>query len=170
MNEAETRAELIDPALKLAGWGVVGESRVRREVIAPGRISLGGRNDRGEVSDYVLTYRNQKLAVIEAKAFDKKDTEGLGQAKAYAKKLQVRFAISTNGQRIWKPAPKATSMPSRRRMNCGPRSTGRRTCGATGSPPSRSRTTAGFGSHAITRRSPFVRCWRRSRRAAAACC
>jgi hypothetical protein len=33
MNEAETRAELIDPALKAAGWGVVEASRVRREVI-----------------------------------------------------------------------------------------------------------------------------------------
>ena len=32
MNEAETRAELIDPALKSAGWGVVESSRVRREV------------------------------------------------------------------------------------------------------------------------------------------
>ena len=28
MNEAETRAELIDPALKAAGWGVVDASRV----------------------------------------------------------------------------------------------------------------------------------------------
>ena len=27
MNEAETRAELIDPALKAAGWGVVDGSR-----------------------------------------------------------------------------------------------------------------------------------------------
>jgi type I restriction enzyme R subunit len=31
MNEAETRAELIDPALREAGWGVVADSRVRRE-------------------------------------------------------------------------------------------------------------------------------------------
>ena len=41
MNEAETRAELIDPALKEAGWGVVDGSRVRREVIALGRL-IGG--------------------------------------------------------------------------------------------------------------------------------
>lgn len=31
MNEAETRAELIDPALKDAGWGMVDGSRIRRE-------------------------------------------------------------------------------------------------------------------------------------------
>ena len=29
MNEAETRAELIDPALKAAGWGVIKGSRIR---------------------------------------------------------------------------------------------------------------------------------------------
>ena len=31
MNEAETRAEHIDPALARAGWGVVAGSRIRRE-------------------------------------------------------------------------------------------------------------------------------------------
>ena len=31
MNEAETRAEHIDPALKAVGWGVVEGSRIRRE-------------------------------------------------------------------------------------------------------------------------------------------
>ena len=40
MNESETRAELIDPALKAAGWGVVEGSRIRREYsIAPGRLT-----------------------------------------------------------------------------------------------------------------------------------
>jgi len=39
MNEAETRAELIDPALKAAGWGVVEGSKILREYpITPGRI------------------------------------------------------------------------------------------------------------------------------------
>ncbi len=47
MNEAETRAELIDPALKEAGWGVVDGSRVRREVIAPGRCKRS-RQDIGK--------------------------------------------------------------------------------------------------------------------------
>jgi type I restriction enzyme, R subunit len=102
MNEAETRAELIDPALRSAGWGVVADSRVRRETICPGRIEGAGRRGKPEIADYVLTFRNHKLAVIEAKARDKNDTEGVGQAKAYAEKLQARFAFSTNGRRIYR--------------------------------------------------------------------
>jgi type I restriction enzyme R subunit len=44
MNEAETRADHIDPALKAAGWGVVEGSRIRREyAISPGRIEGQGR-------------------------------------------------------------------------------------------------------------------------------
>jgi type I restriction enzyme, R subunit len=101
MNEAETRAELVDPALRSAGWGVIADSRVRRETICPGRIEGAGRRGKPEVADYVLTFRNHKLAVIEAKARDKLDTEGVGQAKAYAEKLLARFAYSTNGRRIY---------------------------------------------------------------------
>jgi len=101
VNEAETRAEIIDPALLEAGWGVVPDSRVRRETICPGRIEGAGRRGQPQIADYVLTYRNHKLGVIEAKARDKSDTEGVGQAKAYAEKLQARFAYSTNGRRIY---------------------------------------------------------------------
>ena len=103
MNEAETRAELIDPALREAGWGVVDGSRVRREVIAPGRIeaSAPGQRGKGDIADYVLIHHNQKLAIIEAKKKDAPVTEGLGQAKRYAEKLQTRFAYSTNGEGIY---------------------------------------------------------------------
>ena len=69
MNEAETSAELIDPALKAAGWGVVEGSRIRREYpITLGRIEGQGRRGKPLTADYVLVYRNTKLAVIEAKA------------------------------------------------------------------------------------------------------
>ena len=43
MNEAETRAEYIDPKLKQAGWGEVEDSKVLREFsITDGRIQTGG--------------------------------------------------------------------------------------------------------------------------------
>ncbi|MBP6749882.1 MAG: DEAD/DEAH box helicase family protein [Xanthomonadaceae bacterium] len=102
MNEAETRAEHIDPALKAAGWGVVEGSRVLREHrITLGRLQGGGRA-KPEIADFVLVYRNTKLAVIEAKAWDKPYTEGVGQAKAYAAKLSVRYTFATNGQAIYR--------------------------------------------------------------------
>ena len=103
MNEAETRAEIIDPALKAAGWGVVESSRILREYpITPGRIEGHGRRGKPLTADYVLVYRNHKLAVIEAKAFGESLTEGVAQAKNYAEKLAVRYAYSTNGQGIYR--------------------------------------------------------------------
>ena len=101
MNEAETRAEHIDPALKAAGWGVVDGSNVKREHITLGRLQGGGKRSKQEIADYVLVYKNHKLAVIEAKAWDKPYTEGVAQAKTYAQKLNSRFAYATNGQRIY---------------------------------------------------------------------
>ncbi len=102
MNEAETRAEHIDPALKAAGWGVVEGSRISREhPITPGRIEGLGRRGKGLTADYVLIYRNRKLAVLEAKAWDEPLTEGVGQAKNYANKLAIRFAYSSNGQGLY---------------------------------------------------------------------
>ncbi|MBI2083733.1 MAG: DEAD/DEAH box helicase family protein [Deltaproteobacteria bacterium] len=102
MNEAETRAEHIDPALKTAGWGVVEGSKIRREYpIAPGRIEGHGRRGKPLTADYVLEYRNTKLAVIEAKAWDEELTEGVGQAKNYAEKLAIRYTYATNGNGIY---------------------------------------------------------------------
>lgn len=102
MNEAETRAELIDPALKAAGWGVVDGSRIQREFrITLGRIQGGGKRAKGDIADYVLVYRNTQLAVIEAKAVDVGYQEGVGQAKAYGQKLSVRFTYATNGKTIY---------------------------------------------------------------------
>ncbi len=102
MNEAETRAEHIDPALKAAGWGVVEGSRIRREFpIIPGRIEGHGKKGKAITADYVLEYRNTKLAVIEAKAWEEELTEGVAQAKNYAGKLAIRYTYATNGQGIY---------------------------------------------------------------------
>ena len=102
MNEAETRAELIDPALAAAGWGVVEGSKILREYrITAGRIEGRGRRGKADIADYVLVYRNMKLAVVEAKAEDEELTEGVGQAKDYARKLAIRHTYATNGRGIY---------------------------------------------------------------------
>jgi type I restriction enzyme R subunit len=65
MNEAETRAEHIDPALKAAGWGVVEGSRIRREYpITLGRIEGHGKRGKALTADYLLEYRNTKLTPL----------------------------------------------------------------------------------------------------------
>jgi len=102
MNEAETRAEHLDPALAAAGWGVVEGSRIRREYpITPGRLEGQGRRGKPLTADYMLIYRNTKLAVVEAKAWDEALTEGVAQAKNYAGKLAIRFTYASNGQGIY---------------------------------------------------------------------
>ena len=102
-NEAETRAELIDPALRGAGWGVVEGSRISREYhITRGRLLGAGRRSEPDTADYVLIYRNHKLAVVEAKREELSEAEGVGQAKAYAAKMAVRFAYATNGHKIYR--------------------------------------------------------------------
>ncbi|GAA6615741.1 hypothetical protein NUACC26_015380 [Scytonema sp. NUACC26] len=50
MNEAETRAELIDSAVQAAGWGVIEGSRIHREVIALARLIGNGKRTQSDSS------------------------------------------------------------------------------------------------------------------------
>jgi type I restriction enzyme, R subunit len=105
MNEAETRAELIDPKLQSAGWGVVEGSRILRERnvcrITDGRIQVGGGRQNPLIADYILVYKGIKLAVVEAKSSDLEVGEGVMQAKLYAEKLNLDTTYSTNGKEIY---------------------------------------------------------------------
>ena len=105
MNEAETRAELIDPKLKSCGWGVVDGSRILRErnvcKITDGRIQVGGSRKRPLIADYILVYKGIKLAVVEAKSDELEVGEGVAQAKLYAQKLNLDYTYSTNGKEIY---------------------------------------------------------------------
>lgn len=102
MNESETRAELIDPHLQERGWQVVKDSRIRREFpITKGRLVGNGKRTAPSKADYILQYKNRNVAVIEAKATTCFYTEGLGQAKDYAERLNLRFAICTNGLKYY---------------------------------------------------------------------
>ncbi|CAB5496660.1 Type I restriction-modification system, restriction subunit R (EC [Bathymodiolus thermophilus thioautotrophic gill symbiont] len=105
MNEAETRAELIDPQLKASGWGVVEGSKVLRErdvcKITEGRIQIGGGRKNPLIADYILAYKGFKLAVVEAKSADLAVGEGVAQAKLYAQKLNLNYTYAANGKEIY---------------------------------------------------------------------
>ncbi len=103
MNEAETRAELIDPKLKACGWGVVEGSKILREYhITAGKIQSGGGRAKKLTADYVLVYKGIKLAVIEAKSSVLAVGEGVAQAKLYAEKLKLETTYATNGKEIYR--------------------------------------------------------------------
>lgn len=108
LNEADTRAQLIDPQLNIAGWT---RSQVTREhyyrpdwEYTAGRIVL--RGDRAERLpprrvDYLLRYTDSfPIAVVEAKEEGKPAISGLEQAKEYARDLGLAFAYTTNGHEI----------------------------------------------------------------------
>ena len=101
MNEADTRANLIDPKLKEAGWSKVEGSYIRRELICPGRIITGGKRTNKVPCDYVLIYKGRKLASVEAKKESLAYNEGVRQAKDYAERLQCRIGYATNGHEIY---------------------------------------------------------------------
>ncbi len=107
MNEAETRAEYVDPKLKASGWGEIEGSKVLREFrITEGKIQTGGTRGKPEIADYVLVYKNRKLAVVEAKPEGMEATEGAVQAKAYAAKLGLEYTYATNGRDIYEVSMK----------------------------------------------------------------
>lgn len=102
MNEADTRAELIDPQLKAAGWVTGGDVLVQREYnINAGEIKAGGIRAGQLKADYVLSYKNRKIAIVEAKSDELEVGEGVAQAKIYAQKLNLKFAYSANGKEIY---------------------------------------------------------------------
>lgn len=110
MNESDTRAELIDKQLEAAGWITSAETgvRVRREYnINAGEIRASGIRTGMLKADYVLEYKNIKLAVVEAKSNELDVSEGVAQAKLYAQKLRLHTSFAANGKEIYEINHKA---------------------------------------------------------------
>jgi len=101
MNEEQTKRDYIDPKLKKSGWEAGDVGVLMEHKITDGRIQIGGKRARPKRADYVLEYKNKKLAVIEAKKLELGVTEGLEQAKEYGEMLDIDFVYSTNGQEIY---------------------------------------------------------------------
>ena len=104
MDETATRRTKIDPKLYEVGWEQVPDSVILTEQrayqIAPGRVERI-KHSKPKKADYVLEYRGQKLAVIEAKSDERHVSEGVEQAKRYAEMLNIRYTYATNGDEIW---------------------------------------------------------------------
>ena len=107
-SEAETRRDLIDPALHARGWT---EDLIRREETL-GTVEivdgLPRRQTHGR-TDYTLRVKITAdaqpvaVAILEAKPEGKHPEYGLDQAKVYgasAKRLNVPFVVATNGH-LW---------------------------------------------------------------------
>lgn len=103
MNEAQTRFDKINPKLKQCGWGVVKESRILVEQNANKLTNgkIGSSSSRALKVDYILVYKDVKLAIIEAKSDEKDYGEGVAQAKLYAQMMNIRFTYATNGDKIY---------------------------------------------------------------------
>ena len=110
LSERDVCTKLITPAILKAGWT---QDQFMEEVpLTAGRVMVRGQvakrvtNPKApggpKRADYVLyAKRNVPLAIIEAKKRDLYYTEGVGQAKDYAERLNIKYTYSTNGLEIY---------------------------------------------------------------------
>lgn len=98
-SEADTRAKLVTPQLVEDGWS---ENYIVREYyFTDGRKLVGNKRGKRYFVDYLLTYKNTNLAIVEAKAQSYDPLDGLQQSINYAQKLKVDFVYTTNGEKIY---------------------------------------------------------------------
>lgn len=99
LSEADICDRFITPAIADAGWS---PNQWRREfgftdgrIIVRGKLVARGKRKR---ADYLIFHRpNLPIAVVEAKDNTHSVGAGMQQALAYAEKLEVPFAFSSNG-------------------------------------------------------------------------
>jgi type I restriction enzyme R subunit len=102
LTEADTCRTYVVPALYEGGWA--DDQIAEQFFFTDGRLIVtgkGARRGKRKFADYLLRYKpNLPIAVVEAKAAYKAATDGLEQAKEYARILGVPFAYATNGPEI----------------------------------------------------------------------
>ena len=104
LSEADTCRKFVVPLLQRAGWDNAPHQINEQRSFTDGRVLLiGERAKRGKQkrADYILRYRaDYAIAVVEAKSYYKRASDGIQQAKNYAEVLGLKFAYATNGQEI----------------------------------------------------------------------
>ncbi|MDL0103248.1 DEAD/DEAH box helicase family protein [Campylobacter felis] len=106
LSEEDTKKRYIEPALSKVGWdfeSIKMEYGVKAKdyKFSEGKIDIKtGKRDKSTIkkADYVLFHDGIILAVLEAKAYKYEDSEGIEQAKDYAKALRSPFAFSSSGK------------------------------------------------------------------------
>jgi len=98
-SESDTRSKLIDPRIKDSDW--LESNIVREYYFTDGRKLIGGKRGKIYFVDYLLTYKNTNLAIIEAKAESKDPLDGLQQSINYAQRLKIDYVYTTNGHKIY---------------------------------------------------------------------
>ncbi|MEA3497795.1 MAG: DEAD/DEAH box helicase family protein [Campylobacterota bacterium] len=98
-SESDTRSKLMDPKIKASNW--LESNIVREYYFTDGRKLIGGKRGKRYFVDYLLSYKNTNLAIIEAKAEDKDPLDGLQQSINYAQRLGIDYVYSTNGHKIY---------------------------------------------------------------------
>lgn len=100
LSEEDIKLQFITPALEKAGWD---KQHIRMEYkFTDGRIIFQGQSHARKAkkfADYLLQAEPNKfpIAVVEAKDNNHPISGGIGQAKIYAKILDLKFAYSSNG-------------------------------------------------------------------------
>ncbi|MEK6476027.1 DEAD/DEAH box helicase family protein [Catalinimonas sp. 4WD22] len=98
-SERDICTKYIVPALQKAGWDI--QKQIREEwSFTDGRVIVRGQKHTRAApkrADYVLFYKSNMLAVIEAKDNNHSIGSGMQQAKEYAEVLDTLFVYSTNG-------------------------------------------------------------------------
>jgi type I restriction enzyme R subunit len=113
-SEAQTRQEIIDKQLALAGWDVNDVSQCSQELdidlVAAGVPRVAeptSKYDNHQFADYALLHRGKPIAVVEAKKTSKDARVGKEQALKYSQNLQklhggdYPFIFFTNGYDNW---------------------------------------------------------------------
>ncbi|MBI4521547.1 MAG: hypothetical protein HY701_11975, partial [Gemmatimonadetes bacterium] len=116
-SEADTRQQIIDRRLRLAGWDVDDPSQVSQELeiqsyITGGKPPVGRESGSSnyagrQFADYALVLRGKPTAVVEAKKTSRDAQVGQEQARQYAERLQrihgdaLPFVLYTNGHEIF---------------------------------------------------------------------
>lgn len=98
-TESETCSELILPSLRAAGWR--DDQIVKEFRITDGRIlPLGDRHRRDTPlrADYVPEVDGVAVATVEAKRTKRSTGDGIGQAKVYARLLDIPLAYASNSR------------------------------------------------------------------------